>query len=245
MTINPTNLWYFLIALPISIFFSFFISKLYKKEEENNLLIIISLSILLFFVRLLLVFFADTIGIMPYIKEDLLFYPLLLAFGLLFTGFYVQKIEKKKLKDIGFEIDNRVKSFLFGFLGIFLLLGMTPVLILLTGIKLTQNINIFLEKVIIAICFGLLGAIYEEVMFRGVIQNHISQHISKNYRIGLYTAIIFTLTHLFYLPFIGFGIYYIFVFMMALLLSWLRIKSGLIACAFTHGGIVFILIILV
>ena len=61
----------------------------------------------------------------------------------------------------------------------------------------------------------------------------------------IYTALLFTATHIFYLPFIGFGIYYIFVFIMALILSVLRVKFDQLSCAILHGGIVFILIIFV
>ena len=82
-------------------------------------------------------------------------------------------------------------------------------------------------------------------MFRGIIQKHLSELVNTQFKIIIYTAAIFTVTHIFYLPFTGFGIYYFFVFIMAIILSWLRIKVDQIACAIVHGGVVFILIILV
>ena len=87
------------------------------------------------------------------------------------------------------------------------------------------------EKIVISLSFGLLGAFYEEIMFRGIIQNHVSDLVNNDEKkVILITALIFTVTHLFYLPFTGFGIYYIFVFVMALILSWLRVKNDQVAC---------------
>lgn len=245
MSIYLINLWYFVIAAPIVFAGMFFISKLYKDEEQNRIKIIISLASLLFIIRLLLVFFAATIGIMPYLVEDALFYSLLLAFGLIFTFFYLYQIEKSNLKEIGFETDNIKKSILYGLGGILLLMLFTPIIMLLTEISIPASISFSPEKIIIALSFALLGAFYEEIMFRGIIQNHLTELMDNNAKIIIYAAAIFTATHIFYLPFAGFGIYYIFVFIMALLLSWLRIKVDQIACAIVHGGIVFILIILV
>lgn len=206
---------------------------------------VISLTILLFVIRLILVFFGETIGIMPYLVEDVLFYILLLIFGLAFTFFYLYRIEKKNLKDIGFESDNILKSILYGIIGILPLMAMTPLMVLLTDITLPIPPTITIGKIIIALSFTLLGALYEEIMFRGIIQDHLSETMDNDWKVIILTAAIFTATHVFYLPFTGFGIYYIFVFVMATILSWLRIHRDQISCAIVHGGIVFILIILV
>lgn len=245
MSIYLINLWYFAIAAPIILLFLPFIVKLYKNEVNNRINIIISLATLLFIIRLVLVFFGATIGIMPYLVEDALFYSLLLAFGLLFTFYYLFKVENSNLKEIGFETENIKRSILFGVIGIAILMCITPLIMILTDIEIANPPHISLEKIIISLSFAILGAVYEEIMFRGIIQNHLTKLIDNNWKIIIFTALIFTATHLFYLPFTGFGIYYIFVFIMALLLSWLRIYVDLISSAIVHGGIVFLLIILV
>ena len=243
MSIYLINLWYFVIVVPIVLLSLPLIAKLYKDEERNRIKIILSLATLLFVIRLILVFFGTTIGIMPYLVEDALFYSLLLGFGLLFTFYYLYKVENSNLKEIGFETENIKKSILFGIIGIIILMCITPLIIFLTDITLANPPIISPEKIIISLSFAILAAVYEEILFRGIIQNHLNKFIAKEWRIILYTAVIFTLTHVFYLPFTGFGIYYIFVFLMAFLLSWLRIKVDLIASAIVHGGIVFLLII--
>ena len=173
-----------------------------------------------------------------------IFYSLLLGFGLLFTWYYLYRIEKSNLKNIGFKTENIKRSVFYGLIGIIPLMAMTPLIIFLTHIDITFPPNISAEKIIISLSFSLLGAIYEEVMFRGIIQNHVKELVDNEWKIIIFTAVIFTLTHLFYLPF-DYGIYYIFVFVMAILLSWLRIHVDLFACAITHGCIVFLLIVLV
>lgn len=245
MTFYPINLLYFVITLPILVIALYLVSKLYLKENINHLVIILSLSLLLFLIRFILTIFGATIGIMPYLVEDVVFYSLLLLFGMIFTYYFLYRIEKSSFKEIGFKSDDLKKSILYGLIGIIPLMLFTPLIILLTNISISPIPSISLEKLIITLSFSILGAIYEETMFRGIIQKHITNLTKENTKIIIYTATIFTLTHLFYLPFTGFGIYYIFVFIMALLLSWFRIKFDLITCAILHGGIVFLLIILV
>ena len=245
MTFYPINLLYFVITLPILAIALYFVSKLYTKEKINHLAIILSLSLLLFLIRFILAFFGTTIGIMPYLIEDVVFYSLLLLFGMIFTYYFLYRIEKSSFKEIGFKSDDLKKSILYGLIGIIPLMLFTPLIILLTNISISTIPSISLEKLIITLSFSILGAIYEETMFRGIIQTQISDLTKDNTKIIFSTAVLFTLTHLFYLPFTGFGIYYIFVFIMALLLSWFKIKFDLITCAILHGGIVFLLIILV
>ena len=118
-----------------------------------------------------------------------------------------------------------------------------PIIIILANIQI--SIAITLEKLIVALSFAILGGFYEEIMFRGIIQNNFKEIVDDDKKIIFFTALTFTVTHLFYLPFIGFGIFYIFVFVMAVILSFLRVKADQLACAILHGGIVFILIIAV
>jgi len=242
MEIYAINLVYFLIVLPFVLISFPYISRLNKNREENHLKIIIILTSLLFIVRFILIFFGETIGIMPYLVEDVLFYSLLMIFGLFITWFYIKKIEKVTLREIGWEIKDAKKSVLFGILSYVPLMCFFPLLLFLANIQLSFILT--WEKVVVAIAFGILGAFYEEMMFRGIIQNHFKEITDENKAI-IYTALLFTATHIFYLPFIGFGIYYIFVFIMALILSVLRLKFDQLSCAILHGGIVFILIIFV
>jgi len=240
MEFYAINLLYFIIVIPIIIIISIILLKL---RERNNLLEIIILSVLLFIVRFVLIFFQDTIGIMPYFVEDVIFYGLLLVFGIGFTLIYAFKIEKVRLEEIGGRVESLKKSILYGLLGYIPLICVFPLVISLADVQVAPNITI--EKIFVGFCFAMLGAVYEEIFFRGIIQNRFSKLSENNHlKTILFTAITFTATHIFYLPFTGFGIYYIFVFVMAVVLSILRIKCDLFACAINHGGIVFILIIL-
>lgn len=246
MSIYLINLLYFAIVAPILLVSTLLIKRLYKNEEKNSLIIIISLCVILFIFRLTLVFFGETIGIMPYITGDVLFYPLLCVFGLIFTWFYLTKIEKKSLKEIGYEIEDIKKSVLSGLIGLIPLFCMMPLMIFLTEIAIPASISITPEKVAVGLAFGLLGAFFEEIFFRGIIQNRISDLVNNDEKKEiLIVSLIFAISHLFYLPFTGCGIYYVFVFILALILSWLRIHYDQIATGIVHGGIVFILIILV
>ncbi len=243
MVIYLVNLIYFIIVIPI-VFIAFpIVLKINNKENKNHIIIIVVLCILFFFVRFPLVFFAKTIGIMPYLVEDVLFYSLLAIFGIFVTVFYIFKIEKVSFKELGWEIEDIKKSILYSLIAFLPLIAMFPLIILLTEIQLAASIT--WEKLVVTMSFTILAAVYEELMFRGIIQNHISELTENNKTIILLTASLFTITHLFYLPFSGFGIYYFFVFTMAVLLSILRIKYDQLACAILHGGIVFILILAV
>ncbi len=236
------NLLYFIIAIPIVLITFPILSKLCK--DKRFLSIIIVLSLLLFSVRFILIIFQDTIGIMPYLIEDVVFYSLLMIFGVIFTWFYVFKIEKVSFKEIGGNVENVKKSIIYGLLAYIPLLCLLPFMRFLTNIHITFNITP--GKIIVAVAFAVLAGFYEEIMFRGIIQNHFMEITENNIKKTiLLTSITFTVTHMFYLPFAGFGIYYIFVFIMGLILSFLRVKFDLLACSILHSGIVFILIVFV
>ena len=242
MEIYFINLVYFIIVIPIILITFSIISKLCK--DKKRLSIIIVLSLFLFTIRFILIFFQETIGIMPYLIEDVLFYGLLMILGVIMTWFYVIKIEKLSFKEIGCKIEDVKNSIIFGLLAYIPLICLFPLMTFLTNIQLSLDIT--LGKLIVAIAFGVLACFYEEIMFRGIIQNHFMEITDNNEKKTIMlTALVFTATHIFYLPFIGFGIFYIFVFTMALLLSILRVKFDLLACSILHGGIVFILIIFV
>lgn len=238
---NPANLIYFLFILLVAPFIVLIIWKLNKKEK--HLMIIIVLGLFLFYVRIMLVLYQDTIGIMPFIFPDLIFYTILTIFGVAFSTFYVRKVEKKSFAEIGFSKENLLKSIGFGFLSYLPLIAMFPIILLVGNLQISLSLT--WEKIVLGIEFGLiLGGFYEEVMFRGIIQNHFEKIVDAKKAI-LCTAVVFVATHIGYLPFTGFGIFYIFLSLMALLLSWLRLKYGQISCAILHGGIVFILVLFV
>ncbi len=244
MEFHAINLTFFLVLAPILLIGLYFLSRLNSDKEGNRIKLLIVLPVFLFVIRLFLVFYADTIGTMPYLVEDVVFYLLLMVFGLVFTWFYVVRIDKSSFKELGWEVVNAKKSIFYGLVFCIPLFLLMPLIVFLTNIQI--SINITPGKVIVAVAFTVLGAFYEEIMFRGVIQNHLAKLTNNNdKKTIIYTALIFTLTHLFYLPFDGFGIYYIFVFIMAILLSILRLKTDQLACAILHGGIVFLLIVLV
>jgi len=243
MVIYLVNLIYFLIVIPI-VFVAFpIVLKLNKEKDNNHVSIIIVLCVLFFSVRFPLVFFSETIGVMPYLVEDILFYSLLAVFGIVVTIFYTTKIEKVSFKELGWEVKDLKKSLLYSLLAFIPLIAMLPLIMLLGDIQLVVSVS--WEKLVVTLSFTILAAVYEEFMFRGIIQNHISEKIEDKKIVILLTAFLFTITHLFYLPFIGFFIFYIFVFVMAVLLSILRIVADQLACAILHGGIVFLLIIAV
>jgi len=200
-------------------------------------------SLLLFFVRIMLVVFQNTIGVMPYIIPDVVFYSILMVFGVVFSTFFLMKVENKTFEDIGFVKDEIPKNILVGLLGFLPLIGMFPLILFLTGIQI--NYLVTWDKIVIGIVFGLiLGGYYEEIMFRGIIQNHFMEITDEKYTV-LGTAAVFVATHIGYLPFIGFGIMYIFLTVMALILSYFRLKFNQISCAILHGGIVFILVLFI
>ena len=163
--------------------------------------------------------------------------------GVLITIFYVLKIEAKSFSDIGGHIDDSKKIVLYSILGFIPLIAMLPLINILVDIEI--NLKIGFEKIVGTTSFAILAAIYEEIMFRGIIQNHVLTLTSNDtFKSIIITALIFTITHIFYLPFDGYGIYYIFVCVMALILGWLRSRVGLVPPAIVHGGIVFLLLIL-
>ena len=142
MEFYPINLIYFTITLPLAIIFYIILLKI--KPQNNYLMNLIILSIFLFIVRITLVFFADTIGIMPYLKEDVIFYTLLMIFGVLMTYIYVNKIEKVSFKDIGWEVQDVKKSVVYGLVGYVPLLCFFPLIILLANIQI--SIGWFLRR---------------------------------------------------------------------------------------------------
>lgn len=234
-------MFYFLIVLPPICALFYCMNRFVKKDKHVQRILLISIA--LFFVRIMLVAFADSIGVMPYVQPELVFYSVLTVFGVAFSICNVKYIEKQTLAFFGWHSSNIKKDVLVGVLGLLPLFAFLPVIYFSTHITISSEIT--LGKLILAATFGLvLGGFYEEVMFRGIIQFHVGQITTKNRTIA-YTAIIFVLTHVGYLPFDAFGVFYWFLLLMALELSFIRSRYSAIPCAIIHGGIVFALILLV
>lgn len=241
MVFSPINFLYFAIVGPVVIIVTLLIMKFEITKKHVTTIVIISL--LLFFVRIMLVLFQNTIGVMPYIIPDIVFYSILTVFGVVFSTFFLLKVENKTFEDIGFIKDEIPKNILVGLLGFLPLIAMFPLLLLLTGIQI--NFLVTWDKILIGIVFGLiLGGYYEEIMFRGIIQNHFMEITDEKYTI-IRTAAVFVATHIGYLPLTGFGIMYVFLTVMALILSYFRLKFSQISCVILHGGIVFIIVLFI
>lgn len=218
-----------------------FLARLTKKN--NHMGVVLFLTGGLFFVRIMLVVFADTIGKMPNVQPEVVFYGILTGFGVFYSVYMVKRVENRSWSDFGWNRSNLGKNILLGLLSLLPLFAFLPLILLTTGLKILSPIT--WEKIFLAISFGLiLGGFYEEVLFRGIIQYHVGQITTKRRTIIL-TAIIFVATHVGYLPFDAFGIYYLFLFIMALELSYLRARFNSVVCCVLHGGIVFILVLLV
>ncbi|MHA1820591.1 MAG: CPBP family intramembrane glutamic endopeptidase [Promethearchaeota archaeon] len=201
------------------------------------------MSALLFLVRIFLVVFKIYIGTVPFLIFNSWFYIILCAFGLSASFYYTKYIEKASFSSIGynFQIKDFKKAVILLISAFIVLILIGLVALNIVGIVL--NLSIYPDKVIVALFFGLLlGGIYEEIMFRCFMQNYF-QNITDAKKTIIYTALIFTLTHIGYLPFAGFGIFYLFLFVMALFLSALRYFGNQLFCFILHGGIVFILVI--
>ncbi len=240
MSFSPTNLLYFLIVTPPICALFYCINRFVKRDSHVQRILLISVA--LFFVRIMLVFFAGSIGVMPYVRPELVFYSLLTAFGVVFSICNVKFVEKQTFTDFGWHSRDLKKNVLAGILGLLPLFAFLPVVYFAAHFTISSGFTV--EKLVIASTFGLiLGGFYEEVMFRGIIQFHLGQITTKN-RTIVGTAIIFVLTHVGYLPFDGFGIYYWFLLIMALELSYIRSRYSAVSCAILHGGIVFILVLL-
>lgn len=241
MDFEPLSSIYFIVVIPVL----FIIAQLIKKEiiKKNNKKIIFYLVIATFFVRFFLVFFKGLIGSMPHLKETVFFYLTLSIFGNLIAYFYITKYEEKKIGDYGFLLNNWKISLKRAMIWSIPLLLMFPLILFAGNLQLSfPN----WERFVIATAFGLgLGGFYEEVMFRGVIQMRLKEEVGEK-QIIKYMALIFTATHIFYLPLEAHGLYYIFVFVMGYILSYIKEKyDDLFACSLLHGGIVFIMILFV
>ncbi|MHA1734346.1 MAG: lysostaphin resistance A-like protein [Promethearchaeota archaeon] len=215
---------------------------LWRYAKERPLARVGVICVTLFFVRLSLTLFEDTIGIVPKVLPDVVFYSVLAAFGITFAWAYARKVEGLGWSELGWSREHIGLNIAAGLLG-FVPLALTSLLPLRLGVIEPVN-EVTWQKVVVGVTFGwILGGFYEEVVFRGVVQFRLSESLRPVPAI-LLTAAIFTASHLWYLPFAGYGVLYLFVLEMALLLGFLRWKVGQLACFVLHGGVVFVLVLL-
>jgi len=139
MVFDPTNLLFFAIVTPIVLLTCFLLMK--RDKEQNRIFIIIVLGVLLFIVRIFLVPFADTIGIMPYLKYDIIFYTLLTLFGVIFTILFVLYVDRSTMQDIGWKSKDLKKSIFYGLISYLPLIAFMPLILFLTGLEVSLTIT--------------------------------------------------------------------------------------------------------
>ncbi len=99
MSFTPVNLLYFLIVLPTMCLLFYYLPRLVK--ENNHIGKILVVSGAMFFARIMLVVFADSIGVMPYVNPELVFYCMLTLIGAGFSNFNVKYVNKSTFVDFG------------------------------------------------------------------------------------------------------------------------------------------------
>lgn len=205
------------------------------KGEKWFLLRVSVILGILFLTRILLIIFP--VGIFPSLEPDIIFYASVLAAGTAFMMLYLLKIEDVSLEELGFKRNRMILGLIFGVLASFgLLLLSALALIPFSGIPI--NLYLTPEKIAVAVLFAL-GGIYEETFFRGLLQNYFQEKYGE-YRAILIQSGLFLAIHIGYLPFTGFGIYYLIIFSMALVLGVLRSKFDLYSSSTCHVLYVFL-----
>ena len=231
------NLFYFVIFTPILIG-ALLIAYKFNDEKYRYLRFGIIIGIFLL-TRIFLTIF--NVGIFPSLVNDILFYVLAFTMGMVLVCIYAIKIENKDLKQMFWWPEDKVKriySILFGIGGAIVILLIATGLMSIFGPP-AINLETEIDGIIVAIFFGL-GAIYEEIFFRSILQNTLTEDLQDENKAILIQALLFTFIHLFYLPFDGYGILYLTIFLMALILGFLKSKQGLVASILAHGLFVFL-----
>lgn len=237
MPINLENLIFFAVFLPIVVAALLIVSKLKERCPQKIWLRFLIIEIVLFLTRVFLLVFD--LGSFPDLEMDPLFYALAFFMGLGFMYVYVTKIEGATLKSVGwfFKVNNVGKQLLYGFLGcIALLIASVGLMAVLLDYQLSTDLSIGADQFITALFFGL-GAIYEEWFFRGLIYQKTD--LTSIQKISI-SSLMFLGIHVGYLSFTGYGVYYITMAIMALMLGYLAYKLGIISSATAHGFYVFI-----
>lgn len=231
------NLLFFAAFLPIVFVALLIVNLLKNKYPEKIWIRFLVIEMVLFLTRVFLLLF--NMGSFPELEMDPVFYTLAFFMGLVMMFVYVTKIERINLSEIGWKLKNNhvEKQILLGLVGcVVLLIVSVGLMMLLIDYELNTSLSVDANQFITALFFGL-GAIYEEWFFRGLI--HKQESLSSTQKV-LISSAMFLGIHIGYLSFIGFGVYYITMAMMALLLGFLAEKVGIISSATAHGVYVFI-----
>lgn len=242
MAIDLENLWFFALFGPVFLIAWYFLARIEgKKYRYLRYLIVIAV---LFLTRLFLVIFD--LGVFPNLEYDPLFYALALVFGILFTFYYLQKIEHfYSFEQMGWRFEtvsskqrSQVRDILnhlfIGLIGGIIILLMAA---LLTGLVEPVDLSALtftLDKIITVILFAL-GGIYEEGFFRGLLQTDFTEKYGS-IQANLYQALAFLAIHTFYFPFSFLGLVnYLVIFIMALILGLIKAKYSLYASSVAHS----------
>ena len=229
MSIQAENYWFFVIFITLVIIA--FLIFYYLKEDKFKYLRFSFLCVVLLIGHIALPFYD--VGIFPNLVYDPLFYLLLFLIGMTFTFLYINKIEQKSFQEIGWKSSNLLKEIVIGLVfGVILLLFAAIIMLPFQTTNL-ENISFFPEKIFTVIFFAL-GAIYEECLFRGFLQEELEKEFEIT-KVIIIQALAFLAINLFYFPFNSLGlINYLVMFIMALLLGFLAYKYSLFCSATVH-----------
>ncbi len=107
---------------------------------------------------------------------------------------FMTYIDLEKFINLGFEIKNRVKDFLFGFLIGFLILGLGFLILIYSNEIYFISINYNLSELIISILFFFVVALVEEMLFRGYVLRNLMFSFNKYIAI-IISSLLFSLMH--------------------------------------------------
>ncbi|MDC1105305.1 CPBP family intramembrane metalloprotease [Prolixibacteraceae bacterium] len=106
----------------------------------------------------------------------------------------VRIIEKKKLRDIGLRINNRIADIIFGIIIAALCIIIGYIVLISTNQLIFLRTHFNLTEMVASIFFFIFGAMTEEILVRGYIQRVLMSKYNK-YIALLFSSIIFTLMH--------------------------------------------------
>ncbi|MFO8017495.1 MAG: CPBP family glutamic-type intramembrane protease [Promethearchaeia archaeon] len=181
--------------------------------------------------HILLPFFD--VGIFPELRNDPLFYSILFLLGMGFTILYIVQIENISFRQIGWKSENVIRDVAIGILTAVVLLLISALLEFpFLRLKLP---NLSVLKFITVVFFAL-GGIYEESLFRGLLQTaYLKKDDFNSYQRILMQALAFLFINLFYFPFDILGlITYLIMFLLAIVTGWLAQRYSLISSSTAH-----------
>lgn len=227
--INFENYIFFVIFIPFIVGGLLVLSRYRDEKYRYHRFFLICLILLIG--HFLLPYFE--VGIFPTLVNDPLFYLILFLLGMGFTIIYMYIIEDTSFKEIGWKSAHPIKDFSVGLLYALIILVLSALLELPFLSPTLPQFSVL--KLITVICFAA-GAIYEECLFRGILQTcYLKNESLKDYQIILIQALAFLSINLFYFPFDAFGlINYLIMFLMSLIVGYLALKYSLISSSTAH-----------